>query len=213
VAGHPVTPRHCVRRGRPRPTALSREPVQRLLAQSDPPLDRALLLVRLRCGLRVSAVAQLTRVQIAGAQQAGQIVQGKGRKERRGEMSPEARASVQPCREQPPGVQGSVFGHRKRARQPLAVKALHKKLERYAKAAGSTASGHSLRPTLASNRLEPGAAVVAIRAFLGPSHIASSARDAKLSSQKIQQESRRTLQKMLQQGQVGAPGAAPWANY
>jgi site-specific recombinase XerD len=195
VVGNPVKPSHFVRRGRPLPKALSREQVQRLFAQIDHPMDRALFLVMLRCGLRVSEVAQL---------KLEQIVQGKGRKDRRVYMSPDAVASVQQCLEQHPGTraQGYVFWNRKRAQQLLSVKAIQKKIERYAQAAGIPASCHSLRHTFASNLLEHGAEVVTIRDFLGHSQIASSERYAKLSSQKIKQEYMRTMQKILKQGQV-----------
>jgi site-specific recombinase XerD len=204
VVGNPVKPSHFVRRGRPLPKALSREQVQRLFAQIDHPMDRALFLVMLRCGLRVSEAAQLKLEHIDWEQQALHIVQGKGRKERRVYMSPDAVVSVQQCLEQHPGAraQGSVFWNRKRAQQPLSVKAIQKKMERYAKAAGITASCHSLRHTFASNLLEHGAEVVAIRAFLGQSQIASSERYAKVSSQKVKQEYMRTMQKILKQGQV-----------
>src|SRR6266699_6256398 len=204
VGGNPVKPSHCVRRGRPLPKALSREHVQRLFAQIAHPMDRALFLVMLRCGLRVAEVAQLKLEQIDWEQQALHIVQGKGRKDRRVYMSPDAVASVQQCLAQHPGVQaqGYVFWNRKRAQQPLAVKAIQKKMERYAKAAGITASCHSLRHTFASNLLEHGAEVVVIRDFLGHSQIASSERYAKVSSQKIKQEYMRTMQKILKQGQV-----------
>jgi len=190
--------------GRPLPKALSREQVQRLFAQIAHPMDRALFLVMLRCGLRVSEVAQLKLEQIDWEQQALRVVQGKGRKDRRVYMSPDAVTSVQQCLEQHPGTraQGYVFWNRKRAQQPLSVKAIQKKMERYAKAAGITASCHSLRHTFASNLLEHGAEVVAIRDFLGHSQIASSERYAKLSSQKIKQEYMRTMQKILKQGQV-----------
>ena len=102
-------------------------------------MDRALFLVMLRCGLRVSEVAKLKLEQIDWEQQALHIVQGKGRKDRRVYMSPDAVASVQQCLEQHPGerAQGYVFWNRKRAQQPLSVKAIQKKMERYAKAAGS----------------------------------------------------------------------------
>jgi hypothetical protein len=99
-------------------------------------------------------------------------------------------------------VLGAVASARKRTQQPLSVKAIQKKMERYAKAAGITASCHSLRHTFASNLLEHGAEVVAIRDFLGHSQIASSERYAKISSQKIKQEYMRTMQKILKQGQV-----------
>jgi len=204
VVGNPVKPSHFVRRGRPLPKALSREQVQRLFAQIDHPMDRALFLVMLRCGLRVSEAAQLKLEHIDWEQQALHIVQGKGRKERRVYMSPDAVVSVQQCLEQHPGAraQGYVFWNRKRAQQPLSVKAIQKKMERYAKAAGITASCHSLRHTFASNLLEHGAEVVAIRDFLGQSQIASSERYAKVSSQKVKQEYMRTMQKILKQGQV-----------
>jgi len=204
VAGNPVKPSHFVRRGRPLPKALSLEQVQRLFGQINHPMDRALFLVILRCGLRVSEVAQLKLEQIDWEQQALHIVQGKGRKDRRVYMSPDAVASVQQCLAQHPGAraQGYVFWNRKRAQQPLSVKAIQKKMERYAKAAGITASCHSLRHTFASNLLEHGAEVVAIRDFLGHSQIASSERYAKISSQKIKQEYMRTMQKILKHGQV-----------
>jgi site-specific recombinase XerD len=204
VVGNPIKPSHFVRRGRPLPKALSQEQVQQLFAQISHPMDRALFLVILRCGLRVSEVAQLTLEQIDWEQQALRVVQGKGRKDRRVYMSPDAVASVQQCLAQHPGAraQGYVFWNRKRTAQPLSVKAIQKKMERYAKAAGITASCHSLRHTFASNLLEHGAEVVAIRAFLGHSQIASSERYAKLSSQKIKQEYMRTMQKILKQGQV-----------
>jgi site-specific recombinase XerD len=202
--GNPVKPSHFVRRGRPLPKALSREQVQRLCAQSDHPMDRALFLVMLRGGLRVSEVARLKLEHIDWEQQALQVIQGKGRKDRRVYLSPDALASVQQCLAQHPGsrAQGYVFWNRTRAQQPLSIKAIQKKMERYAKAAGITASCHSLRHTFASNLLEHGAEVVAIRDFLGHSQIASSERYAKISSQKIKQEYIRTMQKILQQGQV-----------
>jgi site-specific recombinase XerD len=204
VLGNPVKPSHFVRRGRPLPKALSREQVQRLFAQIEHPMDRALFLVILRCGLRVSEVAQLKLEHLDWEQQALQVVQGKGRKDRRVYLSPDAVASVQQCLTQHPGAraQGSVFWNRKRAARPLSVKAIQKKMERYAKAAGIIASCHSLRHTFASNLLEHGAEVVAIRDFLGHSQIASSERYAQLSSQKIKQEYMRTMQKILKQGQV-----------
>jgi site-specific recombinase XerD len=204
VAGNPVKPSHFVRRGRPLPKALSREQVQRLFAHIDHPMDRALFLVMLRCGLRVSEVAQLKLEQIDWEQQALLIEQGKGRKDRRVYLSPDAVASLQQCLAQHPGerAHGFVFWNRKRPARPLSVKAIQKKMERYTKVAGITASCHSLRHTFASNLLEHGAEVVTIRDFLGHSQITSSERYAKVSSQKIKQEYLRTMQKILKQGQV-----------
>jgi site-specific recombinase XerD len=77
VRGNPVKPSHFVRRGRPLPKALAREQVQRLFAQITHPMDRALFLVILRCGLRVSEVAALKLEQIDWEQQAVHIVQAR----------------------------------------------------------------------------------------------------------------------------------------
>jgi integrase/recombinase XerD len=104
VRGNPVKPSHFVRRGPPLPKALSREQVQRLFAQIAHPMDRALFLVILRCGLRVSEVADLKLEQIDWEQPALHSVQGKGRKDRRVYMSPDAVARVQQCLEQHPGA-------------------------------------------------------------------------------------------------------------
>ena len=85
-------------------------------------MDRALFLVILRCGLRVSEVANLKLEQIDWEQQAVHVVQGKGRKDRRVYMSPDAVASVQQCLEQHPGerVQGYVFwNHQTRPAAPV----------------------------------------------------------------------------------------------
>ena len=204
VAGNPVKPSHFVRRGRPLPKALSREQVQRLFAHIDHPMDRALFLVMLRCGLRVSEAVRLQLEQIDWEQQALQIEQGKGRKDRRVYLSPDAIASLRQCLEQHPGerAHGYAFWNRKCPARPLSVKAVQKKMERYAKAAGIAVSCHSLRHTFASNLLEHGAEVVTIRDFLGHSQIASSERYAKVSSQKVKQEYLRTMQKILTQGQV-----------
>jgi site-specific recombinase XerD len=103
VAGNPVKPSHFVRRGRPLPKALAGEQVQRLFAQIVHPMDHALFLVMLRCGLRVSEVAQLKLAQIDWEQPALHIVQGKGRKDRRVYMSPDLVASLHDCLAQHPG--------------------------------------------------------------------------------------------------------------
>jgi site-specific recombinase XerD len=127
------------------------------------------------------------------------VVQGKGRKDRRVYLSPDAVASVQQCLAQHPGAraQGYVFWNRKRQGQLLSVKAIQKKMERYAKAAGITASCHSLRHTFASNLLEEGAEVIAIKELLGHASIQSSERYAKLSNQRVKQVDQQTMRKVI----------------
>src|SRR5919197_1257259 len=162
---------------------------RRLFAQIQHPLDRALLLLMLRCGLRVSEVAQLTVRHIDWSQHALLVEQGKGRKDRRVYLSADAVASLRECvQRRPSGVPGdAVFWNHKRHHRPLSIKAIQKKMERYAKAAGITASCHSLRHTFASNLLEQGAEIVSIRELLGHASITSSERYAKVSNQHVKQ--------------------------
>jgi site-specific recombinase XerD len=178
VAGNPVKPSPFARLGRPLPRGLSTAQLQALFAQIRHPMDTALFLVMRRCGLRVAAVAQLTVEQIDWEQQALPIVQGKGRKDRRVSLSPDALASLRACCaiRPPGGPEASVFWNRKRPTARLSIKAIQKTMARYAKAAGVTASCHSLRHTFASNLLEHGAEIVTMKEFLGHASMTSSER-------------------------------------
>ena len=103
----------------------------------------------------------------------------------------------------PKGVPGdAVFWNRKRPTAPLSVKAVQKKMERYAKAAEIEASCHSLRHTFASNLLEHGAELIAIKDLLGHASVKASERYARLSNQKVKQEYLRTMRKVMQQNKV-----------
>src|SRR5919108_3978019 len=199
VDANPIKPSHVLQRGRTLPRALAKEPLEQLFAQIQHPMDRALFLLMLRGGLRVSEVAQLKVRDLDWSQQAVLVEQGKGRKDRRVYLSADAVASLRECLTQrPSGVPGdAVFWNQKRPSRALSVKAIQKKMARYANAAGIVASCHSLRHTFASNLLEQGAEIVSIRELLGHASITSSERYAKLSNQKVKQEYIRTMKKVL----------------
>ena len=204
VDTNPIKPSHVLQRGRTLPRALAKEPLEQLFAQIQHPMDRALFLLMLRGGLRVSEVAQLKVRDLDWSQQALLIAQGKGRKDRRVYLSADAVASLHACLQQRPRhVPGElVFWNQKRPSRPLSVKAIQKKIQRYAKAAGITASCHSLRHTFASNLLEQGAELMSIRELLGHASMSSSERYAKLSNQHVKQEYVRTMKKVLQRIKV-----------
>jgi site-specific recombinase XerD len=204
VGAIPVKPSHVLRRSRALPRALSTEQREPLFAQIQHPMDKALLLLMLRCGLRVSEVAQLKLKDIDWSQQAVLVEQGQGRKDRRVSLSADAVARLCECLKQRPSeVPGdAVFGNQKRPSRALSVKAIQTKMARYAKAAGIVASCHSLRHTVASNLREQGAEIVSIRELLGPASITSSERYAKASNQKVKQESLRTMKKVLPRSKV-----------
>ena len=204
VFGNPVKPSYFARVGRPLPRALAPEQVHALFAQFTHPMEKALFGVILRGGLRVSEVVKITLAQIDWDQGALFIMQGKGQKDRRVFLSSDAMASLRACAAvRPRGVpHDAVFWNRKRPHVPLSVKAVQKKIERYAKAAGIKASSHSLRHTFASNLLEHGAEIVSIKELLGHASVSTSARYARVSNQKVKQEYVRTMKKVMRQHKV-----------
>jgi site-specific recombinase XerD len=204
LAISPVKPSHFLRRGRPLPKPLSQDQVRTLFAQITHPMDHALGLLMLRCGLRVSEVARLTLDTIDWEQASLRIEQGKGRKDRIVYVATDALAALRTCvAARPASVPaGLVFWNQKRPHLALSSKGIQKKMERYAKAAGVKASCHSLRHTFASNLLEAGAEVIAIKELLGHASIASSERYAKLSNQRVKQVYQQTIRKVIAQTRV-----------
>lgn len=201
---NPVKPSHFLRRGRPLPKTLSQEHVRRLFAQITNPLDHALCLLILRCGLRVSAVTRLTRADLDWEQKALRVNQGKGRKDRVVYVAADALAALRTCLALRPAVvpDDRLFWNQKRPQYPLSSKGIQKKVERYAKAADIKASCHSLRHTFASNLLEEGAEVIAIKELLGHASIQSSERSAKLSHQRVKQVYQQTMRKVIAKTRV-----------
>jgi site-specific recombinase XerD len=203
-ASNPVKPSHFLRRGRPLPKPLAQDQVRALFAQITHPMDHALGLLMLRCGLRVSEVARLRLEEIDWAQQSLRIDQGKGRKDRLVYLSPDALAALRTCLAARPTVvpEGLVFWNQKRPHRALSSKGIQKKMERYARAAGIKASCHSLRHTFASNLLEAGAEVISIKELLGHASIKSSERYAKLSNQRVKQVYQQTMRKVIAKTRV-----------
>jgi site-specific recombinase XerD len=175
---NPVKPSHFLRQGRPLPKKLSQDHVGTLFAQITNPMDHALYLLMLRCGLRVSEVAHLRRSDLDWEQHALRIEQGKGRKDRVVYLSADVLTELKACLAlRPEAVPNDLFfWNQKRTHRALSTKGIQKKMERYARAAGIKASCHSLRHTFASNLLEEGAEVISIKELLGHASIGSSER-------------------------------------
>ena len=201
---NPIKPSHFLKQGRRLPKKLTQDQIRRLFAGIKNPIDRAMFLLMLRCGLRVSEVAGLKVSDIDWEQQALMVEQGKGRKDRRVYISADALASLKECMGMRPAfITGdSFFWNQKRKDKPLSIKAIQKKMERYAKASQVEASCHSLRHTFASNLLEEGAEVISIKEFLGHESITSSERYARMSNQKVKQIYMQTIKKVIQKTKV-----------
>jgi site-specific recombinase XerD len=204
LAINPVKPSHFLRQGRPLPKKLSQDQVRTLFAQITNPMDHTLCLLMLRCGLRVSEVARLRRSDLDWEQHSLRIDQGKGRKDRVVYVSSDALAALRTCLAlRPAAVPGDLlFWNQKRTHRALSAKAIQKKMERYAKAAGMKASCHSLRHTFASNLLEEGAEVISIKELLGHASMGASERYAKLSNQRVKQVYLQTIRKVIAKTRV-----------
>jgi site-specific recombinase XerD len=201
---NPVKPSHFLRQGRPLPKKLSQDHVSTLFAQITNPMDHALCLLMLRCGLRVSEVAHLRRGDLDWEQHALRVEQGKGRKDRVVYLSADVLAELKACLAlRPDAVPNDLFfWNQKRTHRALSAKGIQKKMERYARAAGIKASCHSLRHTFASNLLEEGAEVISIKELLGHASIGSSERYAKLSNQRVKQVYLQTIRKVIAKTRV-----------
>lgn len=200
----PVKPSHYVRQGRPLPKKLTAEEVKKLFAGITNEVDKTLFLLMLRCGLRVAEVAALKLSDIDWSERSLVIRQGKGRKDRRVYLSDDILSSLEKLLDGRPREvpEDHFFWNQKRSSQPLSIKAIQKKMERYAKAAGVKASCHSLRHTFASNLLEEGAEIVYIKEFLGHNSISSSERYARLSNQRVKQMYLQTINKVINKTKV-----------
>lgn len=201
---NPVKPSQFLRLGRPLPKKLSQEQVKQLFAQIESPMDHALCLLMLRCGLRVSEVANLKRSNIDWEQKSLLVEQGKGRKDRVVYLSSDVITELKACLDLRPDFvpDDLFFWNQKRSSRALSSKGIQKKVERYAKAAGINTSCHNLRHTFASNLLEEGAEVVSIKELLGHSSIGSSERYAKLSNQRVKQIYLQTIKKVVEKTRV-----------
>jgi site-specific recombinase XerD len=149
-------------------------------------------------------VAELKHSDIDWQQKALLVRQGKGRKDRRVYLSTDAIEGLRECLAIRPAfvVGEQFFWNQKRKNQPLSIKAIQKKMERYAKAGEVSASCHSLRHTFASNLLEEGAEIISIKEFLGHESITTSERYARLSNQKVKQVYLQTIKKVIQKTKV-----------
>ena len=200
----PIKPSHYVRQGRPLPKKLTTAEVKKLFLAITNEVDKTLFLLMLRCGLRVAEVAALRLSDIDWTERALIVRQGKGRKDRRVYLSNDILSSLEQLLNLRPRAvpEDALFWNQKRIYQSLSIKAIQKKMERYAKSAGIKVSCHSLRHTFASNLLEEGAEVVYIKEFLGHNSIASSERYAKLSNQRVKQMYLQTIGKVINKTRV-----------
>jgi site-specific recombinase XerD len=129
--------------------------------------DRAMFTLMLRCGLRISEVAQLQLVDLYLDEPLPRLVaNGKGSKERSVYLSPQAERLLRAyLRERPPVSSNFVF--LSYLGEGMSTTAIHKRLMRYRAQAGVNLTAHRFRHTFANDLVSANIGVTTIQKLLG----------------------------------------------
>jgi len=198
---NPVKRGYALRLSRPLPRYLRDEEVLKLLKGVNHPRDRALVLLMLRCGLRVEEVARLKLAALDLRRSQLFVHYGKGAKDRVVYLSDDAsEALVQYLRVRPASRVKEVFLVNKgRCRgQAISVRGIQKRLEHYARQAKLKVSCHQLRHTMATQLLNADAALVTIQDLLGHTRIKTTQRYCRVSNLKVQRDYYQAMEVVLQ---------------
>jgi site-specific recombinase XerD len=194
---HPVKRGYALRLSR----HLRDEEVGRLLKVIQDRRDRALVMLMLRCGLRVEEVTRLKLAALDLRRSQVFVYYGKGAKDRVVYLSDDAyEALVQYLRVRPASRVKEVFLVNKgRCRgQAISVRAIQKRLEHYARQARLKVSCHQLRHTMATQLLNADAALVTIQDLLGHTRIKTTQRYCRVSNLKVQRDYHQAMSAVLQ---------------
>jgi site-specific recombinase XerD len=164
----PVLPhRHYLKEGRRLPRPVQNEDVRRFFAVVKDGRDRAMFLLMLRCGLRISEIAQLKLTDLYLEESLPRLVaHGKGRTERSVYLSPQAEQGLRAFLDQRPQV-ASDFVFLSYLGDGLSTTAIHKRLMRYRERAGVYLTAHRLRHTFANDLVTACVPVTSIQKLLG----------------------------------------------
>jgi site-specific recombinase XerD len=198
---NPVKRGYALRLSRPLPRHLRDEEVGRLLEVIHDRRDRALVMLMLRCGLRVEEVARLKLAALDLRRSQLFVHSGKGAKDRVVYLSDDAyEALVQYLRVRPASRVKEVFLVDKgRCRgKAISVRGIQKRLEHYARQAKLKVSCHQLRHTMATQLLNADAALVTIQDLLGYTRIKTTQRYCRISNLKVQRDYHQAMTVVLQ---------------
>lgn len=198
---HPVKRGYTLRLSRPLPRHLRDEEVGRLLKFIPDRRDRSMVMLMLRCGLRVEEVARLKLAALDLRRRQVFVHQGKGAKDRVVYLSDDAyEALVRYLRVRPASRIKEVFLVDKgRCRgKAISVRGIQKRLEHYARQARLKVSCHQLRHTMATQLLNADAALVTIQDLLGHTRIKTTQRYCRVSNLKVQRDYYQAMTVVLQ---------------
>lgn len=159
--------RHGLREPQRLPRPVQPEILSQFFAVIEDNRDRAMFTLMLRCGLRISEVAQLQLVDLYLAETLPRLVaNGKGSKERSVYLSPQAERVLLAYLRERPQVQ-STFVFLSYLGEGMSTTAIHKRLMRYREQAGVRLTAHRFRHTFACDLVNANVGVTTIQKLLG----------------------------------------------
>jgi site-specific recombinase XerD len=193
--------RGCVLRlPRPLPKHLKDQEVEKLFEGIKNPRDRAIFMLMLRCGLRVAEVADLALSDIDLRRSKILVQNGKGGKGRVVYLSQDAyQALVAYLKTRSSTRVKKVFLAQKSPfrGQPISIRGIQKRLERYARKARLPVSCHQLRHTMATQLLNADAELVTIQDLLGHSKITTTQRYCRVCNLKVQRDYFKAMEEVI----------------
>jgi site-specific recombinase XerD len=164
----PILPnRHYLREPQRLPRPVQEDDLRRFFAVIDDNRDRAMFVLMLRCGLRISEVASLLLSDLyLDEEHPRLVVRGKGSRERSVYLSPQAERVLRAYLADRPSVT-SDFVFLSYKHDGMSTTAIHKRLMRYREQAKVYLTAHRMRHTFANDLIGAEVPVTTIQKLLG----------------------------------------------
>ena len=200
---NPIT-KVSIRLPKPLPRHVHDDQVRKFLAIITEPRDRAMVLLMLRCGLRVEEVSHLTLDAVELSRNRLFVHSGKGKKDRVVYLSNDAKSALEAYLQERLSKARRIFLVQKGplTGSPLSVRGIQKRVEYYARESRIKVSCHSLRHTMATQLLNADADLSTIQDLLGHTHITTTQRYCRVSNVKVQRDYYNAMELVMQRGQA-----------
>ena len=198
---NPVRRSHIQKMSRPLPRHLRDEQVEDFFKVLKGSRDKAMFMLMLRCGLRVEEVANLTMGVIDVKRRTILVEDGKGGKDRIVYMSNDVLQShLSYLKVRPASRARKIFLSEKGESkgQPISIRGIQRRMERYARKAKIKLSCHHLRHTMATQMLNADADLSTIQDLLGHSSVKTTQRYCRISNLKVQRDYFKAMEVIMQ---------------
>lgn len=205
---NPVKRGSALRMPRRLPRHLRDEEVSVLLNAITKPRDKAMVMVMLRCGLRVEELAHLQLADLDLRQSRIFVRHAKGGKQRVVYISNDAReVLIAYLRVRGPSTTRGIFLVEKGIYKgnSISVRGIQKRIEYYARKTKLRICCHQLRHTMATQLLNAEAEVVTIQDLLGHTGISTTERYCTVSNVKVMRDYFKAMEVVMQRTSRGHP--------